>query len=255
MVVPCASYAISIANGWQPLLRDVIAFLKLPVSLYLLAVLAILVHEMGHLIAGFLCKFRFRSFRVGPIIFDAQQRVTMDCNLRSFFTGEVKMAYDIRAKNKLLLRLILFTSGGALGNIVFALAIIPLARGDHGIAIVFRMFIVISAVVLSGNLLPANRKQSKTDGTDLWKLLFDSVRRNEFIFLFTLENRYDEQVTRLLSEGKRMEAMDNLEKLCGELANAQHLFAPGIAQEFLEAVQVLRHRVASEDSHEDANLI
>lgn len=90
----------------------------LVLSMALLLFSAALVHELGHLAAGWAARLRFQTLLVGPLrIWRAGERLHVGL-VRNFVLTRGMVASSPRSRNRLPQRLLLFTVGGPLASLL-----------------------------------------------------------------------------------------------------------------------------------------
>lgn len=147
------------AEGWQRALPPQIAVL---VS-YILS-LHVLLHEIGHLLAGWLCGNKFVCFRIWWLTVDRREGVRFT-PLGGGAAGEV--AFYPTTGKRVKARYLVTTLGGACLNILYAALFFSLyfALPDHPTALLFfEMLAPISLAEGLCALIPASLPDGKTDG-------------------------------------------------------------------------------------------
>ncbi|HLK53483.1 MAG TPA: M50 family metallopeptidase [Candidatus Angelobacter sp.] len=138
--------------------------------LFAVAVMAIIVHELGHFFAGKSAGFRFRYICIGPIQLDhsfklsySRNRGTSRLGAVSFFPGEMR--------NHPWKHMLMVIAGPA-ANIVCA--IVFLLPFDKSFFLI--IFAGISAYLGIINLVPSRRGSSTSDGFKILRILFKRAK-------------------------------------------------------------------------------
>jgi hypothetical protein len=168
-------------------------------AVYVLLILAITVHELGHLIAGRLCGYRLVSFRVGPVevrhlnLLQVPPSEKWTWQLHespsSWVSGATIMLPTSHPVSKLMGRHLIYIIGGLVANLMAAFLVLPIARLDTGVGAAGKGFIALSGLLILGNVLPTARRGHETDGRQIYGLLFNKNRREAQLFLLTIVGR------------------------------------------------------------------
>lgn len=141
-------------------------------------ILAVTIHECGHLLAGLSMRFRFKVLRVWKVQVDRNLRLsrydTSDIGglgWTRFFPEEMRNRRQ---------RVAFMLLAGPLANLIsgFVWLILPLHK-----SLVGGSFILISFFLGFTNLLPFRRAQSTSDGMRLLTLLFKPARYERWLAL------------------------------------------------------------------------
>lgn len=193
-------------------LENVPLVFKAPLALYSSLLILILVHEIGHLLAGLVCGLQLISIRVGLIEFRQSSGWKLDRRWMAVFSGLVSMRADKRSQSRIGVRYFFFVIAGPLANIGFGLLVIPFSHRGTALAIVANLLIIGSVFLVVVNLIPGEHRGIETDGKKLWALLFNKSRRNEIFFLLTITECLEE-VRQLYGAGEFQNALKRVEEL------------------------------------------
>ena len=131
------------------------------------AILAIIViHELGHLFAGWLVGFRFVVIRFGPIKVTAPFRISLYREGKvgaHGFTGMVPAGMS-----RVRTRMIVFVLAGSIANLLSAAAVMLLVHANSGFS---AWFVLLAVLIGIGNLIPFSRLSTISDGKRLLMLL------------------------------------------------------------------------------------
>ena len=163
-------------EGWTTS-RAILAAFSFLASL----VLAIVVHETGHLLAGLCAGFRFSQLRAGPLQIDRPFRVSLRRSQGIGYAGWVSM-FPAR-RDRLLLRAAVLVLGGPLINLACAAALLllPIAKGFF-----LWSFVLVSLALGVRELLPIRRRIAVADGRRLWLMLRDPPWNRRWLALMRL---------------------------------------------------------------------
>jgi len=124
------SIAIFFLSGGGDILPHIMPLIGSVISITIVALIGIIVHELGHLVFGLLTGYKFSSFRVGSFIwFKEDGKIRFNIS-RSFVAGQCLMIPSEKPEN---FKFVLYNLGGGLLNILFC-------------AFLFIIFIVITMV-------------------------------------------------------------------------------------------------------------
>src|SRR5258708_4784595 len=128
-------------------------------SAWLAIIAAVVVHEIGHMIAGLGVGFRLNFIRFGPVQISPPFHVSLLPRSRTKGSGATSMLFA--TTDRLRLRFIAMTLGGPMANLVsaFAVLILPLSMGAFS-----AWFVILSILIGSGNLVPFRRLSLVSDG-------------------------------------------------------------------------------------------
>jgi len=155
------------------------------IATYLLATtLAIVLHELGHLLAGWMVGFHFSSFTIGPfsvLLEYGKLRVRVR---RSLPAGGYAGMHVDRVR-RLRRRLLIFIAAGPAANLLtMAIALMVLSSDPvigGWLSSFIRLFWMISAVLGIGNLLPFRLGVLYPDGARIWMLLFSRAKARRWL--------------------------------------------------------------------------
>src|SRR5262249_6466080 len=133
-----------------------------------MCLLAIAIHECGHLAAGLALGFRCRGFRFGRVKIDPGFRVS-----RHQDSGEAALGGAVRIPRpwgNIGFRVALMTLAGPVANLLSGYVVL-LLWSDH--SLVSGSFIAASFFFGATNLLPLGMPGVLSDGTRIWRMLFN----------------------------------------------------------------------------------
>jgi Zn-dependent protease len=154
---------------------------------------AIMIHELGHIIAGRSMKMSFRSIRLGPLLISKNaERLRATLPGGSLLSGGARMSLQRLSRASAALRL--FHTGGILANVASAavtLAMLDLTGLIHDQKSLFvqicRVFVMISLFLTVFNLIPIQFKNgSQSDGARLWGLVSSKERIRQQVCFYAL---------------------------------------------------------------------
>jgi Zn-dependent protease len=150
----------------------------------LLAVfMVIVVHELGHLLAGWSVGFRFISIRFGPIQIVRPFRISLarKDHQRAGASGSTGM-FPTNIKG-IRVRMLTMVLGGPTANLLCACAVILIVPG---ISIFRDWFVLLSLLTGIGNLIPFNRLSHVSDGRRILMLLNKDGRGERWLAIIQL---------------------------------------------------------------------
>jgi hypothetical protein len=141
---------------------------------FLALLLVVVVHELGHLLAGWMVGFRFNSITIGPIsIYLEYGRLKVRVRRSLPAGGSAGMHVD--RVFRLRRRLLIFTAGGPLANLLSGavtllfLSYVPMT--GTWFSTLADLFWMISVILGVGNLLPFRLGALYPDGARIWMFL------------------------------------------------------------------------------------
>jgi len=164
-----------------------------PAIFLLLFLLAVAVHEVGHLLAGWAAGFHFNSIQVGPLpLEDEYGFVKAHFSLDVMYLGYAGMyANTVR---KLRRRLLIYIAGGPSANLLSVLAVVLISHlmpvSDSGLATAAGQFGAISLLLAMVSLLPV----SSSDGALIEMLLFSPFSARRFISTVALGAQFKQGI-------------------------------------------------------------
>ncbi|HEY6447961.1 MAG TPA: site-2 protease family protein [Acidobacteriaceae bacterium] len=188
---------------------------------YVFGLLLIAVHEAGHLAAGTLCRFRFSSLRVGPILIKRAENTHRTRQpvrgWRKLFGGAVLMFPSASDLSHISLRYTLFVLGGPLANALCAAVAFPFALQSSAFGGACRIFVLASAGLVFVSLIPGDTRAGRSDGGKLYDLAVHPLRRKGLLGALCLPARI-RQIQQLAATHRHAEALALLDEQI-ELAN------------------------------------
>lgn len=234
------------------------SFLKVSFVLYSGLLLLILIHELGHLIAGLICGFGLVRIRVGPIgfkpcgKFDKQpSRWIWHHKVSDFGSGSVLMFANARALSRTASRCFLLLLAGPAANLASAFSVLPIARQETTAGGIAKYFVAGSILLVLGNLLPLKGKHFESDGRKLIGLLFSPQARKRIVFRLTLVERIRD-VQQLFRRGEVRLSCERAEEIAIESQQFPELIASAAYRRHLADFRNLFQEIATQlsDSNE-----
>ena len=168
---------------WQTLIILIVFAFITPLEIYLLILSVILVHEVGHCVAGLLVGLEFDEIRVGPIALDRHRKISWIWNWWTISSGNARMSP--KGGSALPLRLAIHILCGPLANAASGVLVLRLMPGSNSqLAGFVELFAAGSFVLAFVNLIPFRSSGFSSDGMRLWILGF-SKKRNRWVFLIS----------------------------------------------------------------------
>lgn len=180
---------------------DLLRFMRAPLVLYVSLLALILIHELGHLLAGLVCRFQLVDVRVGPVVYALKDGWKWDGRQRNFLTGHARMVASKRALDKVEWRFVLYVSGGPLANLFCGLCALPFAGEGSIHGAVASLFVFGSAILGFGNLIPLRARVGSSDGQKLFDMAFRMKQRRQHISRLTMKVKLDD-VLEAFGEGR-----------------------------------------------------
>lgn len=176
-----------------------------------LAILAILIHELGHCATHLAFGHRIVWIRVGPLKFEPPNRWTWHWRPRDSRSGSVLAQLRSWPTSWTLTQEFLAILAGPLANILASLALLPVIFADTALSSFATIFTIVSSFVGFYNLIPFKRRGIASDGLRLCWLLFSSTRRRNAQFLLTISIRL-KQLIQEARENRKQEALIHAEE-------------------------------------------
>lgn len=169
-----------VQESTAPLLDAVLIPVIIVVTIYL----TILIHEIGHLVAGLINRFEFNYVVIGPFkLYKSKQGLKVNFSgLRFFQLGGLASVLSTETEN-LKWRYWWTVAGGPLATVfqfLFFVALIYLLQ-EHAVARSFSYFLLFStlwpvALFLPSSIIPMGRSGLTNDGARLWFIWKDNKR-------------------------------------------------------------------------------
>lgn len=131
--------------------------------------MAIVIHELGHLTAGWCVGFRFLYVRFGPIEITPPFRVSLGSSFWRVASGRTQM--EPTRFSAIRVRMFVMIVGGCIANLASGLTIVMLPYSSFFLA----ALAMVSFFLGIGNLLPLGRADAKTDGKRILSLLWPNA--------------------------------------------------------------------------------
>jgi len=151
-------------------------------SYFLATTLAIVLHELGHLLAGWMVGFHFSSFTIGPFSVLLEYGKLRIRVRRSLPVGGYAGMHIDRVQ-RLRKRLLIFIVAGPAANLLtMGLTLLFLSHDPTlEASSFFRLLWMISAILGIGNLLPFRLGVLYPDGARIWMLLFSRAKARRWL--------------------------------------------------------------------------
>lgn len=190
LAIPFVMILISVASQARRVRPDAADFIGIE---YLLCLaVAIIVHELGHLLAGWMVGLRFSSITIGPFALRLEYGRLRAGILRVMPAGGYAGMHIDRI-HRLRRRLLRFTVGGPLANLLTAfLAASWLAYAPPtsiALTVSLELFWMISALLAIFNLLPIRTGMLYTDGARILMLRSSLPKARRWISLTAIGNQ------------------------------------------------------------------
>jgi len=161
---------------WQIAILLPLFVIEITRVLFLLVLLHLLIHELGHVIGGLLMGDQFNRIRVGPIEIDSSWKVSWHWGWGIIFSGGVTTLP--RARIGIRWKVFFSTLAGPFANFAAVfLMILLMVHRQSLMGGVGQFFVVVGAIMGIVNLAPQQHNGQMTDGMTLWVLLFDKAKR------------------------------------------------------------------------------
>lgn len=138
-------------------------------------VVATIIHELGHLVFGLFCGYKFQSFSLWPLTLNKVNKKLKFSRLKvKGIAGQCLMSPDLT--NTSLNKTILYNLGGGLGNIIFSLMVIILIliiKPKDVYLILLRLLYIANILMAVMNLYPSIVNGIANDGYNIKMLLKD----------------------------------------------------------------------------------
>jgi hypothetical protein len=161
--------------------------------------LAITVHEFGHLFAGWIVGFRFHAINLGPFSLNMEHgKLKMHLGREMLAAGSAGM--HVRTIRRLRRRLLFFTAGGPVANIVSIPATVVLINYvfprfvDTPMGALAAQFTVFSLLGAMINLSPINSGVLISDGARIEILLRSRDRARRWLSIAAIGKLYNEGI-------------------------------------------------------------
>ena len=165
---------------WQALLFAPLLLVEIFRVLFLLYLLHILLHEIGHVIAGLTVGDQFCSIRIGPFEIDRARKVSWHWGWNSIFSGSANTLPTKRSG--LNWKYFIFVLGGPLANLSSAfLMLLFMVQKASLLGAWGQLFVVVGAIIGVTNLAPTQQYGQMSDGIKLWILLFNKPKRERLM--------------------------------------------------------------------------
>jgi len=190
MAIPFAAVLIVVSNNARRIRNAPVDYIF---PFYVLSILlAIVIHEMGHLAAGWLVGFRFSSITVGPISLRVEYgRLKLQLR-RSMLVGGYAGMHVGRLR-LLRQRLRVFIAGGPIANLLTAVLcasiLVYTPPESVGMRVAIEMLWMISAVLGILNLIPYRVGALYNDGSRILTLRISLAKTRRWICQCAIANQ------------------------------------------------------------------
>jgi hypothetical protein len=179
---------------WQAVLLLASLLIEAVRIAYALWMVVILIHELGHLVAGLLVGQEFDYIRIGPMRIDRAKKILWEWRWGTISTGATRTLPT--SKKALRWRLCLSSFGGPASNLIsgsLALKFVP--PNDSLLAASMYVFVAQSLFSAFANLLPVVRHGRMSDGMRIWILLFSRKKSERLISIlrFAADSKHGEE--------------------------------------------------------------
>ena len=155
------------------------------VSYLLSFVAAIIVHELGHLLAGWMVGFHFSSFTIGPFSLFLEYG-KLRFRIRRTLPAGGYAGMHIDRVRRLRHRLMIFSAAGPAANLVSAgitAACLAFVSSITPWSLAAELFWMLSAILGVANLFPFRLGALYPDGARMWMLLFSREKARRWLSL------------------------------------------------------------------------
>jgi len=185
---------------WVIVLFAMGLFLEIFRVVFVLWMFSILIHELGHLVAGLLVGDRFDHIQVGPIQVSRPWKVSWHWTRSDVLSGATSTL--LMTRRGLRWKLFFSTLAGPAANIAASVLVFKvMPRYGSKYEAVSILFVVVSGFFGVVNLFAGEEQQgSMPDGLRMWVLLFDKRRRERLFSILALLAD--------VKQGKKIESLD-----------------------------------------------
>jgi hypothetical protein len=160
------------------------------VSYLLVFTLAVLIHELGHLVAGWIVGFHFNMIALGPVVFGFEYgklkiRLVLGTGMLGYAGVQIDRVVRLRH------RFLLFIVGGPAANLISAAVAVGLVKYlflNSWMVPVLVGFVYISLLIGVVGVLPLWPK-SRSDGSRIWMLLTSREKTRRLLAAMALVNQ------------------------------------------------------------------
>jgi Zn-dependent protease len=153
---------------------------------FLALVMIVVVHELGHLLAGWMVGFHFSSITIGPLsLFMEYGRLRL--RLRRTMPAGGYAGMQINSVRRLRRRLLVFTVAGPAANLLSAAAVASflasVPQPGFWLSTLGDLFWMMSVIIGVVNLLPFRFGTLYLDGARIWMLLSSRAKSRRWFCL------------------------------------------------------------------------
>ncbi len=175
------------AGTENPLLFFLFSFLTL--------LLIVLIHELGHIAAGFAVGFHFKTIRIGPLTLVKSPK-GLKITLQRLSNLDGFAAMEIPQLRKLRHRLTIYIAAGTLANFLsgFCIWLFLTSQVSGSLRHTFRQYLgffaALSILIGGINLIPYQRRNGMfTDGARLLSLAISKVKTRRWLCILALNRQ------------------------------------------------------------------
>jgi hypothetical protein len=151
--------------------------------------LMVAIHELGHIAAGLCVGFRFRSLRIGPLLFSRPFRVSLYRGPGAIVNGIAELSPV--GTDQLARRGVAMVMGGPVANFLSAVIVFLLPMP---ISVFSALFIAFSLANGVNDLFPFESRLGVSDGRRIWMLLRQRERGERWLALLHLGGKLKDGV-------------------------------------------------------------
>jgi hypothetical protein len=146
--------------------------------------LLVLIHEVGHLVGGWLVGFRFNYIRIGALTIERSGKITWHWTWHDLASGA---AHAVPVLNTALRwRFCVYFVAGPTANLITAFCAFKIMPRNNSLPAAIGLAIFLGSAFMGFvNLLPVRAKTQMADGLKIWILLFTKKRRDRILLLLT----------------------------------------------------------------------
>ena len=169
---------------WQLALIAAVLLMKTFFVLAAVWMLLVLIHEVGHLVGGWLVGFRFNSIRVGPFTIERSGKITQRWTWHDLASG-LTLARPVSG-TALRWRYCFYFVAGPAANLITAFCAFKIMPRNNSLPAAIGLAVFLGSTFMGFvNLLPVRAKTQMLDGLKIWILLFTKRKRDRMLLLLT----------------------------------------------------------------------
>lgn len=157
--------------------------ISLAVGIYIVHYVHMVIHELGHLVAGLLSGYGFISYRIGSFIWVKENgRIRLKRYALPGTAGEAMMMPPVKKQGTY--PYLLYSYGGIIANFlvaILAMILFLLLRPNHELVVMFLvLFTLIGFFIGLYNVLPLQFTGTPTDGCTVRAMIEEGTNRDAF---------------------------------------------------------------------------